>query len=112
MINRGEKEHRPKPRYTIPGTPTSQGTLSEMSFSDTMSIRQAVYEEWRKEKLKSARKEKKEQELKKQEEEKKKEEVRDIFDKSIDSILSFAAFFKVKLLSFHLFTLATNFKQH
>lgn len=75
-LKKGEKEHRPKPRYTIPGTPTSQGTLSEMSFSDTMSIRQAVYEEWRKEKLKSARKEKKEQELKKQEEEKKKEEAK------------------------------------
>ena len=41
-----------------------------------MSIRQAVYEEWRKEKMKSARREKKEQELKKQEEEKKKEEVK------------------------------------
>ena len=76
FANRGEKEHRPKPRYTIPGTPTSQGTLSEMSFSDTMSIRQAVYEEWRKEKMKSARREKKEQELKKQEEEKKKEELK------------------------------------
>lgn len=75
-LKKGEKEHRPKPRYTIPGTPTSQGTLSEMSFNDTMSIRQAVYEEWRKEKLKSARKEKKEQELKKQEEEKKKEEAK------------------------------------
>lgn len=105
LINRGEKEHRPKPRYTIPGTPTSQGTLSEMSFNDTMSIRQAVYEEWRKEKLKSARKEKKEQELKKQEEEKKKEEVRDILDKSTESILSSVAFSEVKLLSIYLCTL-------
>lgn len=107
LINRGEKEHRPKPRYTIPGTPTSQGTLSEMSFNDTMSIRQAVYEEWRKEKLKSARKEKKEQELKKQEEEKKKEEVRDILDKSTESILSRSsvAFSEVKLLSIYLCTL-------
>ncbi|XP_062592378.1 zinc finger CCCH domain-containing protein 13-like [Saccostrea cucullata] len=69
-----DKEHRPKPRYTIPGTPTSQGTLSEMSFNDTMSIRQAVYDEWRREKMKSARKEKKEEEKKKQEEEKKKED--------------------------------------
>lgn len=40
-----------------------------------MSIRQAVYEEWRKEKMKSAKKEKAEHEKKKQEEVKKKEEV-------------------------------------
>lgn len=86
-LKKGEKEHRPKPRYTIPGTPTSQGTLSEMSFNDTMSIRQAVYEEWRREKLKSARKEKKEQELKEQEEKKKQEKKKN--DKLLDNENSF-----------------------
>lgn len=70
-----------------------------------MSIRQAVYEEWRREKLKSARKEKKEQELKEQEAKKKEEDVRDILDMSIDSILSLVPIFEVKLLSFLLCTL-------
>jgi hypothetical protein len=75
LFDRTDKEHRPKPCYTIPGTPTSQGTLSDMSFNDTKSIRQAVYDEWRREKMKSARKEKAQHEKKKQEDEKKKEEV-------------------------------------
>lgn len=97
-LKKGEKEHRPKPRYTIPGTPTSQGTLSEMSFNDTMSIRQAVYEEWRREKLKSARKEKKEQELKEQEAKKKEEDEKK--NKLLDSENSFMTWKKSKEKTF------------
>ena len=50
-------------------------STSEMSFNDTMSIRQAVYEEWRQQRIKSAREQIKEKKKKEQAEEKKKEEV-------------------------------------
>lgn len=67
-------QHRPKPRYgTLPG---SKEPLQERNFNSTGDIRDAIYEEWYQERLKSARKKKKEDEKKKakEEEEKKKRE--------------------------------------
>ncbi|GFS03139.1 microtubule-associated protein 9-like [Elysia marginata] len=67
-------QHRPKPRYgTLPG---SKEPLQERHFNSTGDIRDAIYEEWYQERLKSARKKKKEEDKKKlkEEEDKKKAE--------------------------------------
>ena len=66
-------QHRPKPRYgTLPGTTEP---LQERQFNSTGDIRDAIYEEWYQERLKSARKKKKEEEKKKQKEEEEKKKV-------------------------------------
>lgn len=73
------KIHKPKPRHSLPGTPASIASeTSEHMFEDTKSIRQAIYDEWKKERLKEAKKKLAEQKKKEQEEEKKKKEVRKI----------------------------------
>ena len=67
-------QHRPKPRYgTLPGT---KEPLQERQFNSTGDIRDAIYEEWYHERLKSARKKKKEEMKKKQSEEEEKKKVR------------------------------------
>ncbi|XP_069139815.1 microtubule-associated protein 9-like [Argopecten irradians] len=78
--NDGKRQvHKPKPRHSLPGTPSgSSASLNEETFNSTRSIRDAIYAEWRKEKMKSAKqqlteKKKKEQELEKKKEEEKQE---------------------------------------
>ncbi|XP_060072537.1 histone-lysine N-methyltransferase, H3 lysine-79 specific-like [Ylistrum balloti] len=78
-IDDGKRQvHKPKPRHSLPGTPSSIGNLTEDSLNSTRSIRDAIYTEWRKEKMKSAKqqlaeKKKKEEETTKQKEEEKQE---------------------------------------
>lgn len=66
-------QHRPKPRYgVLPGTKTE---TIECEFNSTSDIRDAIYEQWYAERLKSAKKKKKEEDKKKAEELEKKKKV-------------------------------------
>ncbi|GFN84105.1 microtubule-associated protein 9-like [Plakobranchus ocellatus] len=85
-------QHRPKPRYgTLPGTAQP---LQERQFNSTGDIRDAIYEEWYHERLKSAKKKKKVEDQKKQkeEEEKKKMEV----EKRLEAEASYKAWMSKK----------------
>ncbi|KAL4231252.1 hypothetical protein ACF0H5_008833 [Mactra antiquata] len=89
-----DKVVKPKPRHSLPGSrPSSAGTSEDM-FNSTMSIRQTIYEEWRKGKTKEI-KEKTQQQKKKEEEEKKKKE-KDEKDKKLESLASYQAWMKQK----------------
>lgn len=72
---------RPKPRHSLPGSrPSSSATdYSVDAFNSTVSIRQAIFEEWRKAKTKEISKKTQEQKKKEEEEKKKKEKVKITF---------------------------------
>lgn len=65
---------KPKPRHSLPGTPTPSLTLSETTFNDTKSLRDAIFNEWKKERTKSLIHKTAEEKKKQEEEEKKKKE--------------------------------------
>jgi len=71
---------KPKPRHSLPGTPTPSVTLSETQFNDTKSLREAIFNEWKKERTKSMIQKKTEETKKKEEEEKKKKEVHNVLN--------------------------------
>lgn len=84
------KLHKPKPRHSLPGTPASTASeTSEHMFEDTKSIRQAIYDEWKKERLKEAKKKLAEQKKKEEEEEKKKKQEKE--EKIIENKASYNA---------------------
>ena len=68
---------KPKPRHSLPGTPTPSLTLSETQFNDTKTLREAIFNEWKKERTSTLRTKTAEEKKKKEEEEKKKSEVSD-----------------------------------
>jgi hypothetical protein len=72
---------RPKPRHTLPGSrPSSTATdYSVDAFNSTTSIRQAIFDEWKKVKTKESVKKTHEQKKKEEEEQKKKEKVIPLF---------------------------------
>ena len=63
---------RPKPRHSLPGSATTDDL--DM-FNSTTTIRQAIYNEWRNEKMKMAKQQLAEKKEKEEEEAKKKEKV-------------------------------------
>ena len=65
--------HRPKPRHSLPGSATTED--SQEIFSSTKTIRQAIYDEWRREKMKEKKIQDAEKKKKEEEEAKKKEKV-------------------------------------
>ena len=69
---------KPKPRHSLPGTPTPSLTLSETQFNDTKSLRDAIFNEWKKDRTKSMIQKKTEERKKKEEEEKKKKQVQKV----------------------------------
>ncbi|BFY97858.1 hypothetical protein BsWGS_00898 [Bradybaena similaris] len=86
-------QHRPKPRYGDQLDKTSS-VLQERQFNSTGDIRDAIYEEWYKEHIHSARQKKKDEEKKaKEEEEKKKKEAE---DKRQEAELSYKAWMEQK----------------
>ncbi|RUS90965.1 hypothetical protein EGW08_001269 [Elysia chlorotica] len=85
-------QHRPKPRYgTLPG---STKPLQERQFNSTGDIRDAIYEEWYQERLKSARRKKKEEDKKKQKEEDEKKRVEQ--EKRLEAEASYRAWMDKK----------------
>ena len=64
---------RPKPRHSLPGSTLTDESLD--TFSSTTTIRQAIYDEWRKEKMKASKAKLAEEKKKEEEEKKKKEKV-------------------------------------
>ena len=75
---------RPKPRHSLPGSATTDDL--DM-FNSTTTIRQAIYNEWRNEKMKTAKQQLAEQK-KKEEEERKKERKGCYFSVSMETNLS------------------------
>ena len=74
ISSRSKKDvHRPKPRHSLPGSATTDDLDT---FNSTTTIRQAIYNEWRKEKMKEAKQQQVEKKRKEAEEEKKKEKVK------------------------------------
>lgn len=65
---------KPKPRHSLPGTPTPSLTLSETQFNDTKSLREAIFNEWKKDRTSTLKAKHAEEKKKKEEEEKKKKE--------------------------------------
>ncbi|WAR22131.1 MAP9-like protein [Mya arenaria] len=75
-----EKVVKPKPRHTLPGTRPSSAATSQDSemFNSTMSIRQTIFEEWRRARDKEIKQKEAEKKKKEEEEKKKKEKERGI----------------------------------
>ncbi|VDI09853.1 Hypothetical predicted protein [Mytilus galloprovincialis] len=74
---------KPKPRHSLPGTPTPSLTLSETDFNDTKSLREAIFNDWKTQRLNSARQKQSEEKKKKDEEEKKKKQ--DLINKKLEN---------------------------
>ena len=75
MSAQAKVQHRPKPRYgTLPGQTTKEATMPE--FNSTLDIRDAVYEEWYRKRMKAAKEQQKEKQRKEEEEARKKKQVR------------------------------------
>ena len=73
MTASAKVQHRPKPRYGTP--PGEVRALSAREFNSTGDIRDAIYEDWYKERIKAAKIKKKEEEKKKKEKEEKEQKV-------------------------------------
>ncbi|XP_052773302.1 microtubule-associated protein 9-like isoform X2 [Mya arenaria] len=95
-----EKVVKPKPRHTLPGTRPSSAATSQDSemFNSTMSIRQTIFEEWRRARDKEIKQ--KEAEKKKKEEEEKKKKEKEKLDKLQENKLSYEAWMKERGISF------------
>ena len=66
---------RPKPRYgTLPGEPIKENKVPE--YNSTLDIRDAVYEDWYRKRMKASKQAEKEKKKKEEEAAKKKKEVR------------------------------------
>ena len=73
ISSRAKKDvQRPKPRHSLPGSATTDDL--DM-FNSTTTIREAIYNEWRREKMKTAKQQLAEKNKKEEEEKKKKEKV-------------------------------------
>ena len=72
-----DKVVRPKPRHSLPGSrPTSATTSQDPdAFNSTTTIRQAIFDEWRRARDKEVKQREAEKKKKEEEEKKKKEEV-------------------------------------
>merc|ERR1711936_1079280 len=85
-------QHRPKPRYgNLPG---EANTLQERQFNSTGDIREAIYEEWYKERLKVAKKKKQEEE--KAQKEKEAKEKKEKEEKRLESEASYRCWMEKK----------------
>ncbi|KAK7110783.1 microtubule-associated protein 9-like [Littorina saxatilis] len=81
-------QHRPKPRYgTLPGQTSKEATMPE--FNSTIDIREAVYEDWYRKRMKSAREEQKEKQRKEEEAALKKKQAEE--EKRSEAMLSYKA---------------------
>ncbi|XP_021361139.1 histone-lysine N-methyltransferase, H3 lysine-79 specific-like [Mizuhopecten yessoensis] len=87
--------HKPKPRHSLPGTPSSNASLTEGTLDSTRSIRDAIYAEWKNERLKSAKKQLAEKKKKEEEQEKKKQQEKQ--EKFLENKASYNAWMEKKM---------------
>ncbi|XP_041368972.1 protein maph-9-like isoform X2 [Gigantopelta aegis] len=90
--DRKTPKHRPQPRYpTLPGQSTEQ---PPQNFEDTVAIRQAIYDQWYRDRMKESKKKALEQKKKEKEEEEKKK--KELEEKEENRKLAFTAWSEKK----------------